>query len=194
MNQIKSFFALSALLLLIYGCSGTTLARISVDETLPETRVEGVGITNILPLTLSSMALDVTSAEAYASEEFDYTTEIKIRSLAFSITDSSTDHNEDAFEDGIDDNFDFISSLDLYIKATIDGEEKQTRIAYLGAEDSQIGSGASQLSLSVENVDILSYVEADGGYEVLVNATGEVPPDAVVFDGQIVYRVGIGFD
>ena len=184
----------TTLLVSVIGCANTTLARISVDEDVPETRVQGAGLIGVLPLELSSLSMDATSTEDYASEEFDYVTEIKFKSLSFDITASSTDSSTDSFEDGIEDNFDFINSMELFIKATFDGEEQQTRIAYLDAEDAQVGSGSNHLKLTLDNVDILDYVEADEGYEVVVNANGNVPPDDVIFDGKAVYRVGIGFD
>jgi len=192
-NKLNTIIA-STLLAAVIGCANTTLARISVNEDVPETRVQGAGLISLLPLSLSTLSLDATSTEDYASEEFDYVTEIKFKSLSFDITASSTDSSTDSFEDGVDDNFDFIDGMELYIKATFDGEEQQTRVAYLDAEDAQIGSGSNHLALSIDNVDILDYVEADEGYEIVVNATGSVPPDDVIFDGKAVYRVGIGFD
>lgn len=176
------------------GCANTTLARFSTSEDVPETRVQGAGLINALPLTLSTLKLDVSSTEAYQNADYDYVTEIKLSGLSFDITASSTDHNTDSFEDGVDDNFDFIEGMELHIQATFDGAEHKTRIAYLDEQDAQVGSSTQHLVLSTDSVDILDYVEAADGYEIIVSATGSVPPDDVIFDGTAIYKVGIGFN
>jgi len=190
-NTPKLFLVLFSALSI--GCSDTTLTRISVDEPLGETTVQGVGFGNILPLTLSELNTDITQQEAYQQEEFDYVTEIMISSMTLTVTESSDDSDRDAFEDGNEDNFDFIEEMELYIRANISGETRKERIAFLSSDDPQIATATRNISLSTTGLDILEYVEAEGGYEVIVEGNGNVPPDDVIFDGEVVYRVGVGF-
>jgi hypothetical protein len=191
--SLTRFCCLSALAVIASGCSDTTLTRFNVDETLGETTVQGVGFGNILPLTFSELDADIEQQESYGQEDFDYVTEIKMTELTLSIVDASDDPERDSFEDGNEDNFDFLESMTLYIQASIGGEQRKETIALLSADDPQIASSTRQLSLTTTGLDILDYVEADGGYQVIVEGNGNVPSDDVVFNGEVVYRVGVGF-
>lgn len=176
------------------SCSGTTLGRFSVEEPLPPSRVAGLGLASSLPLTLSAFALDVTASDAYAQEDFDYVTEIRIPTIELVIDDSSEDARSDRIEDGMPDDFSFLSSIELFIEASIDGRTQRARLGGLPENDPAFAEGARMLSLQMSNIDILRYVEAPGGYRVEINATGNAPPDDVVFAGAATYQVGVGFD
>lgn len=181
------------LMLGLSGCEGTTLGHFDTEETLPETRVEGSTITSVLPTVLPPIALDVTSTESFAGEDYDYLTSIQIESLELDITESSTDQSEDTLEDGEPDSFDFLSSMEIYIQAEIDGETSQTLIGSIPESDPQLGASAQSISFTMTGVDILDYVESDTGYDIQILASGQAPQDAVIFDGSVEYRVGVGF-
>jgi hypothetical protein len=176
-----------------FACSDTTLTRFNVDERLEETTVQGVGFGNVLPLTLSELNADIEQQESYGQEDFDYVTEIRMTSLSLAIVEASDDPDRDSFEDGNEDNFDFVESLNLYIQANIGGTEQKESIAFLASTDPQIATSSRRISLETTGIDILDYVEADGGYQVVIEGSGNVPPDDVIFNGDVVYRVGVGF-
>lgn len=181
-------------MLAVAGCSDSTLGRFSVDEPLPLTRVPGAGIGGVLPLTLSAFALDVTSSDAYAQQDFDFVTEITLPAVTLFIDDSSEDAETDRLENGMPDDFSFLSSIDLHIEASIEGQTRRARLGGLPMNDPAFAQGARSLSLQMTGIDILDFVEASGGYRVEISATGEAPPDDVVFGGDVTYRVGVGFD
>lgn len=175
------------------ACDGTELTRFNVDEELPETRVDGVGVVGVLPTEFAAILVDVTQSDAYNEEDFDHVTSIRVTNLRLDISEASEGTGEDALEDGQPDNFDFFQSLDLVILATYDGADREERIAYLAGDDTQVGSSATSLNLTTTNIDIQPFVEAPGGYTIQTQATGSAPPDDVVFDGEIRYQVGVGF-
>ena len=175
------------------GCDGTTLGHFDVDEELPETRVEGSSVIALLPAFFPPMNLDVSSSEDFQGEEYDFLTSIQLDELTLIIADSSTDENEDSLEDGEPDNFDFLSSVEIYIESEFDGVSQRELIGSIDADDPQLGAGAQSINFNLTGTDILRYVEADAGYSVQIEASGEPPPDAVMFGGDVVYRVGVGF-
>jgi len=181
--------------LALSGCDGSTLGRVSVEEPLePPIRVPGAPLSGALPLTLGVFALDVQSTEGYASEEADFVTEVRIRALELVIDPSSEDASTDQFENGMPDDFGFLSSIDLFIEAEFDGATQRARLGGLPQNDPAFDTGARTLSLQMTDVDILDYIEADDGYRVEISASGEAPPDDVVFGGTVTYRIGVGFD
>ncbi|ASJ73740.1 hypothetical protein [Granulosicoccus antarcticus] len=175
------------------ACDNTTIGSFTVDEDLPETRVEGGGFVTILPAELAPFNLNIEASEEFGAEQYDYLTYIKLSSLSFSITASSEDADEDVAENGMPDDFDFLSSIALYIEASIDGTEQRALIASLAQNDTQLSSGMQNIQLSTTGVDILDFVEADDGYTIVSEVSGTAPPDAVIFDGSSSYRVGVGF-
>ena len=185
---------LAALSAALSGCSGTTLGHFDVDETLPETRVEGSAVIGLLPADVfPPIALDVSSSEEFQSEDYDFLTSIQLDELTLIITASSTDENEDSLEDGEADNFNFLSGIEIFIQAEFDGQSQEALIGFIDADDPQLSAGAQSIDFTLTGTDILQYVEADAGYAVQIEASGESPPDAVIFGGDVVYRVGVGF-
>jgi len=70
--------------------------------------------------------------------------------------------------------------------------EQRTLIAELSNTADEMNSAQTALDLTMTGVDILPYVEAPGGYEVITEATGSPPPDDVYFEGTAVYKVSLG--
>ncbi len=188
-----SHLLLPLTLFALAACDDITLTHVDVDEPLPETTVQGIGLSASLPLTLASIPMDVTAQESFDEEDFDYVTGITLDKFTIAITAKSDDPQYDGFEDGNRDNFDFISDLEVSIHARFGGEDRSVVIARLSADDPQIASSARSLRLQTTNIDILDFVEADNGYEVRVQGSGNVPADDVIFTGNAGYRVGIGF-
>lgn len=175
------------------ACDGTTLGHFDVDEALPETRIEGSAVAAILPDVLPPMAQDVSASESFQSEDYDYLTSVQLERLALNITASSDDDRTDALEDGEPDNFDFLTRVDIYIQGEFDGEIRRDLVGQIPEDDPQLSAAARSVDFQMTGVDILRYLESDNGYEVQIQASGDAPADAVIFDGDVRYRVGVGF-
>lgn len=192
-TPVRCAVPITGLSLALSACSGTTLGHFDSDENLPETRIESSAIASFIPSVLPSQNLDVSSSESFQQEEFDYLTSIEIEALSLEITDSSTDTSNDTLEDGEPDNFNFMSGVDIYIEAEFDGQTNRELIGSVPEDDSQLTDSVQTLNFTMTGLDVLDYVEAESGYSVQIQASGESPPDAVIFDGEVSYRVGIGF-
>ena len=58
----------------------------------------------------------------------------------------------------------------------------------------RIASAARSLELTVVNneTDVLDFLLAPNGYDIVLGITGTVPADNVLISGEIRYRVGVG--
>ena len=186
-HPAKTSLTLLVFAVTLVSCSGrTTLGTRSLSETLPNATIPGfpiqVPLSGSIPIPLSA------EAESLA-DETEFVTFARPRSLTINILDSS---ESDAGEDGAMDNFDFLSAIEIFLSAELGGENNEILVASLPEGDPQIGTGIRNLELVVEDVDVLDHIEAPGGYALRVEGSGFVPPDNVVFNGVIRYRVGIG--
>jgi hypothetical protein len=172
------------------ACSDTTLGSFSADEPIPVQTIPSIGLA--IPLTLPpiNIPLDIENTSAYQNANFDFVTFVRLKSVTLEL-DPSTD--SDPLEDGNLDDMDFISELQVYLSAEIDGVDKTELIASLPPGDPQIGSGVRKLELTTTGVDVLDYIEAPNGYNMAVSVSGITPLDEVVIGGSVSYRVGIGF-
>jgi len=100
----------------------------------------------------------------------------------------------DSNDDGAEDSFDFLTGLSIFIRANFNGTTNELLIATLPDGDPQFGSAARELVLTViaRNDDVLDYLEASGGYDVVLRLSGSVPADDVLISGVTRYRVGVG--
>jgi len=193
-ENVKIATMLVALSLTVSACEDSTLGHFDIDEPIPATRIEGSTLPALLPAVLPPITLDVKSSESFQQQEYDYLTSVQLDALSLSITESSTDNSVDGSEDGMADNFDFLASVEIYIQATFDGQLQRALIGSIDDTDPQLMASTPAISFVMTGVDILRYVEAVAGYEIEIQASGETPPDAVIFDGEAWYRVGVGFN
>ena len=178
---------LVALATFITGCDTTLGTQARIDR-LPTLRVLGAPI---------PVALEVTLGAAIANPPIDlgsassFVTFVRIRNLTLNILDIS---ELDSNDDGAEDSFDFLTGLSISIRADFNGTSNELLIATLPDGDPQFGSAARELVLTIvaSNTDVLDYLEASGGYEVVLHLNGSVPPDDVLISGAIRYRIGIG--
>ena len=172
------------------ACSDTTLGSFSAEESIPLQTIPSIGLA--IPLTLPPILipLNIEETSAYQDANFDLVTFVRLKSVTLEL-DPSTD--SDPLEDGNLDDMDFISELQVFLSAEIDGVEQTELIASLPAGDPQIGSGVRQLELTTTGVDVLDYIQAPNGYNMAVSVSGTTPLDEVVIGGTVGYRVGIGF-
>lgn len=180
---------------LLAGCLGAITVVFNVEEPVPEQTVPGDPLQELLgDGDFDPVGMDVTMEQEYQQEEFDYVKTLELTALSFSITADSTNPSVDTLEDGQPDDFSFIDQIDVVIQANIGGTDQSEVIAYLNSGDPQLDPGNSTINLTTTGVNILDYMEAPGGYTIEIQATGNLPPDDVIFDGLATYRVTAGLN
>jgi len=182
--------SLSAVCYLLTACTDTTLATKSFEETLDPIIIPGLPVSfGALTLPAIKFPLDLQDQPGYSS--LDIVTSVRVRSATFTISPETDNPKFDQFADNNPDNFDFLSSITLLLEATINGVVATQQIAVLPEGDPQIGSNAKVLNLMLDDVDIRDYVEAPD-VQLVVVASGTNPPDYVVIDPVVRFRVGVG--
>jgi len=157
-----------------------------MTDNLPVVTIPGARLPSELGLSVG-FAIDSRILDIEADSKF--LTFARVRQLRLDILDAS---DVDAVEDGAQDSFDFISGLSVSIRAAFGEQTLEEVIAFLPDGDPQFGSAARSLDLSVVNSDLLDFLQAPGGYQLVLNISGNIPPDAVVLGGSVRYRVGVG--
>ncbi len=172
--------------LFLAACSEATLGSKSLTESLPATTIAGAPVP--VPMT-GDIEIPLSSDADSVSDGTQFVTSVNLRNLTLNILDQS---EQQADEDGAMDDFDFLSGMDVFMTARFGGQDRQVLVASLPEGDPQIGSGTRSLALTVEDVDVLDYLEAPSGFGLRVRGQGTTPPDNVVFGGQARFRVGLG--
>lgn len=180
---------LVGLTLALSSC-GATLGSKSRTEVLPLVTVPGGPLPSALNLALG-VSIAQPSIDLGAGENF--VTSVRVRNLDLNILDIS---DTDPLDDGASDSFDFLTGLNVSIRAQIGEETRELMLATLPDGDPQFGSAARNLSLTVVNsqFDVLDFILAPGGYQVVLDLQGQIPPDNVILSGTIRFRVGLGLD
>ncbi len=188
-GKLSSVFTTSCLALLLSACdAGLTLGTRAMTEPLPVVTIPGA----LLPVELSlSAGLALPSPELDLGSGSDFVSFVRVRNLRLNILDTS---DQDQIEDGALDNFDFVSALNVSIRANFNGTTNELLIATLPDGDPQIASAARNLNLTVVNseTDVLDFLLAPGGYDIVLGFSGTVPADNIVLSGEIRYRIGVG--
>jgi len=174
------------------SCSGGVIGHVDVEQAFPSVTVQGNATGGLLPPSFASFTVDVTQEPSYQNGDFDFAKTIQLDSLMLTIT-SDSEGATDNIEDGSPDNFDFVDSMQIYVMGTFNGQSEEVLVASLATGDPQLNSQRRNIVLEMTGADILGFVEAPGGYQVQVRASGNLPPDDVIFNGRAVYRVGVGF-
>jgi len=173
--------------LLLAGCwQDVTLGTRSMTDSLPVVTIPGAPVPRELGI---SVGVAIDSAILGIEADSQFLTFARIRNLTLEIQDSS---DVDPIENGALDSFDFLSGLSISIRAVFNGETQEEIIAFLPDGDPQIGTFARSLTLAVVDKDVLDYLQAPGGYQLVLNISGSVPPDAIDLGGTVRYRVGVG--
>jgi len=187
---LKSKLAVITTAVLLSACDDTTLGTRSFEETLDEIIIPGAPVSlGTLTLPEIKFPLDLKDQQGYSS--LDFVTSVNVRSATFTISPRTDNPNVDQFADNSPDNFDFLGGLSLSLIATVNGTSQTVRVASLPEGDPQIGSNATALNLVVDNIDIRDFVEAPD-VQMAVVASGTIPPDFVVIDPVVRFRVGVG--
>jgi hypothetical protein len=114
-----------------------------------------------------------------------------VSGITFEIAPLSTDPALDPLEDGEPDGFAFVESVDIYIEAVVDGTPRRELVAFISEGDPQLVLGAASVALMVTGVDLLEFVDAEGGFDITIEAAGVLPPDRVIFNAHITYEVTV---
>ena len=184
-DRVRRVTCLSCFLVLLAGCDQTIGTSAQVD-VLPVVTVPG----NPLPLDLNlglSIVIDSESIDVEADSRF--LTSARVRNLQLNILNAS---DTDALEDGAEDSFDFLTGLSIAIRADFNGETIERVVAFLPDGDPQFGTAARDLVLTVDDFDVLDFLQADSGYELVLQLAGQIPPDNIILSGTVRYRVGVG--
>lgn len=176
--------------LLLTACSDTTLGTKSFEESLDPIIIPGAPI-SFGTLTLPELVypLDLKDQEGYSS--LDYVTSVHVRSATFSVSVETDNSDLDPFADNNPDSFDFLSSITLSLRATLNGTVQTIQVASLPEGNPQIASNASTIELVIDDIDIRDFVEAPD-VQLIVVAAGTNPVDYVVIDSDLRFRVGVG--
>jgi hypothetical protein len=185
----KAFAGLAAAALAA-GCNFGFTWTFSVDEETPEISIEGDLTGGLLSGMSESVEMSVQHEPGFEEEEFDYIECVVLAGAVLEIAGSSTDPGSDPLEDGEPDSFAFIEAIELYIEADIAGVPRRELVAYL--DPAKAGSPGDRLELETTGVNVVSFIEAPGGYVITTEATGSVPPDKVIFEGNVTYEVTVG--
>lgn len=186
----KKWLVLAPALFALFATTGCDLRfSFSVLETFAEQQIDGNPVMGTLSGTTNTWSMNVTQQSQYQNENFDRVRGIIITGVKLSIRPESNDPAHDPIEDGNDDDWSFLSSVELFIRATIDGTLEEERVAHILAGSSQFDAGNTVLEFTVTEVELLPFIQAPDGYEVELRVTGNVPPDNVLFDGEVKYRV-----
>lgn len=186
----KSLFLLLASGLLLSACNDTTLGTKSFEETLDPITIPGAPV-SIGELELPELTFPLNLSEQEGYKLLDNVTSVHARSATLSVSPETDNPELDQFADNNPDNFDFLSSITLALRATLNGTSQTVQVASLPEGDPQIGSNATQINLIIDDVDIRDFVEAPDVALVVV-ASGTNPLDFVVFDTSLRFRVGLG--
>lgn len=178
------------------GCTDrdVRLFEFDVVESLPEMAIDGNPLGGVLTGGPSPVTANMQAEAEFQQQDLDYIARVSVTDLRFRITANSTNASMDALEDGNPDTFDFLDSVEVQIEAAIAGQVRTATIASLPSGDTQLGNGSTTIVLTTTGVDILAYVQAAGGYTLRVLVAGSIPPDDVLFDGVVTYRVIAGLD
>ena len=184
-DRVRRVTCLSFFLVLLAGCDQTIGTSAQVD-VLPVVTVPG----NPLPLDLNLGLSIVIDSESIAVEaDSRFLTSARVRNLQLNILNAS---DTDALEDGAEDSFDFLTGLSISIRAIFNGESIERVVAFLPDGDPQFGTAARDLVLTVDDFDVLDFLQADSGYELVLQLAGQIPPDNIILSGTVRYRVGVG--
>ena len=184
-DRVRRVTCLFFFLVLLAGCDQTIGTSAQVD-VLPVVTVPG----NPLPINLNlglSIVIDSESIDVEADSRF--LTSARVRNLQLNILNAS---DTDALEDGAEDSFDFVTGLSISIRADFNGEIIERVVAFLPDGDPQFGTAARDLVLTVDDFDVLDFLQADSGYELVLQFAGQIPPDNIILSGTVRYRVGVG--
>jgi len=192
--QVKQLIFVFILGGAIAGCSDTTLGTKSFTEsqtfTVPGAPISiGVQEPVAIPIPLDLSEQDIND------DDLTFVTSITVRGITLGISPTSSDPSvEQLFgEDGNLDTFEFVQSLSIALQAVVNGETRTVQIADLPMNDPQIASNATTLSLNTNSDgDVRDLLEAPEGSTIIVSIAGNLPPDNVVVDVDILFRVGVG--
>lgn len=177
----------------LIACSDTTVATRSFNDS-HTFDIPGIAVSLPFEITLDQIPLEInlTDQPGYNDNDLDFVTSVQVRELEFEITPESNDPANDQLEDGNLDSFEFVSNLGISLRAGVDGVETVVDVATLPANDPQIASNTTTLTMNVMDTDIRDLIEGDNP-ELLISITGTPPPDVVQVRANIRFRVGLGF-
>ncbi|MCI0339695.1 MAG: hypothetical protein L0216_00855 [Planctomycetales bacterium] len=195
MRRLSSFAGAGAIALAALagaGCnSDWAHYTFDVDEDIPEQTIPGSALGGTLTGGPSPVSVNFQAEQEYQQQDFDNVDRVIIKTLTLAITANSTNPTVDAIENGLPDDWSFLTAVDIFIEATVNGAPSSERVAFLPSGDAQFAAGNTTLNFQCTRVDVLPYFQAPGGYKLRISATGSIPPDDVIFNGRVVAEVTV---
>lgn len=152
-----------------------------VEENVDRTTVpKNTPLSDQTTTVILDQSLNIQGESEYQNEDFDYIEKLALVGLRCSITQDSP------YPD-----FSFLKSLELYLEADLDGDSSPERVLVAYQSDPGAFQG-TEIYLEPTGENIKDYVFAQGGYKILLEATGSPPSDDVIFDGVVTYDVTVG--
>lgn len=161
----------AVLLLPSLGCE----ISFPVNEPIGPRTIPGSASGGTIPQ--QTWSLSIQEQEAFSSRGYDNLKELWVRDLVLSI------------DSGPNATFDFLTALEVYLEATIDGVFRSEIVAFLPAGELQLSSGLRRIHASTTNFNVLPFIEAPGGYTLRVAFGGQRPLQDVVIRGRVQYYV-----
>lgn len=182
MHRLPRSVALACLLL--PGCfflrEDASVLSFTVARSIPEQTVEGNLLGGLLGSLLGvPIALELDLEEETRARDTGAAQHVYLTDLSFSITQTA--------ESGGDrDDFGFLDSIEIYVESRAPGSTlPRQRIAHRDP----IPDGARSISLSLDDVDLIEYVNE--GARLTASASGRPPVDDVTFDGAMILTVEV---
>lgn len=157
-----------------------SLVSFPVAYAIDEQTVEGNLLGGLLGGLLGvPIALEVDLEEETRARDTGPAQHVYLSELELSITPTA--------ESGADsDDFGFLDSIEIYVESRQPGSSlPRQRIAYRDP----VPSGSRTLSMTVEDVDLIDYVNE--GALITASAGGHAPLDDVTFDGSMILIVEV---
>lgn len=184
------FLALFAVPVVFLAASGCELKiSFSATEAVAQQTIDGNPGGGLLPAQMFTTTLSVTNTQDYTSQQVEKLRAVKITELTLTIDAASNNIANDPLENGNADDWSFVTSVSVSVRATIDGEVRTEVVASIPSGSAQFNAGSTTLTFDCSEVDLLPFVLAPNGYEVIASATGNIPPDDVIFSGTAKYKV-----
>jgi hypothetical protein len=183
-----------ALPLLAAVCAAALASCIDADWTFGVTEdlpAQSLPADTTLPYDSTTLVvdelMDVTQDSEYQEEDFDYVTALAVTGLVLEVSAGSPTPDFGDFR---------YASVSLQADIDGDGLDEVTEIAY---QDDPAAFASSSVEFVTTGADILGYLEAPGGYHILVEVQGADDPYSELaadldFGGAVTYDVTVGLD
>lgn len=181
----RALFAVPMALLvpvLFVACDDDDIGSVTfaVNQDVSEQTITGdAGLAgNPLSTSVTTTMPDITNEPEYQAEVFDVVDAVVIDEITLTIDPTSP------YPD-----FSFVDSISIWA-GPVGGGVGTQRVAFLDPGDPQLTPAGNTLQLHTTGVNLIDLID-NGDYELRVDADGTIPPDDVIFVGDVVIDVTV---